>query len=345
MSDRKRTTNKKTEEEAKKNTVEKKSVTKPTKDEAAEAKNPKPKAKEPDEPQAKEVDAKPGIEIPIDKIGLGDHQPRNREALEKRGNLTRLKENIKEVGLLHPILVEPQKDGTYLLISGERRLRAHKLLNRKKIRAVFPSKKTQKVIQEKGRTLRELALFENVQRKDLTPIEEARCFEQLIEHLGCSQEELGERLGVTHAYVSQRISLLGLPEEVQDMIEDGDVNMSQARELVRLKKIQSKKKRKEAQIEIAKKIDVEKLTTKKARSLVDEELGEKKERGTSQLTRLGAKKATYWISELDQKFDDIDLGELEGEEGQKKLEELHQHVPGLIKKLQKLKKEVDKKIT
>lgn len=123
------------------------------------------------------------FEIPLDKIVLGEHQPRDRKGLEARGSLTRLKENIREVGLLQPILVEKREDGSYLLISGERRYRACTQLGHKKIRAVLPSKKTIRSLEKEKSSLRELALFENLQRKDLTAIEEGRTFEELLSAL------------------------------------------------------------------------------------------------------------------------------------------------------------------
>jgi len=292
---KKKTTSKKISTATKSKDSKKKKAAKESQKATTDAKEKKaPKVKE--QSAEEQLPAFVEFEIPLDKIVLGEHQPRDRKGLEARGSLTRLRENIQEVGLLQPILVEERDDGTYLLISGERRYRACTQLGHKKIRAVLPSKKTFRSLEKEKSSLRELALFENLQRKDLTAIEEGRTFEELLKSLKIPQAELGERLGLDQAYISQRISFLKLPEEIQDMIEEGKINTTQARELTRLQKIRGKAKREEAQLAVAKKIEVEKLTYRKAKSLVDELLGTKKERDSSQLTRLGAKKAVYFIS-------------------------------------------------
>lgn len=286
------------------------------------------------------------FEIPIDDIVLGPHQPRTRESIQARGSLTSLKESIRELGLLQPILVQQQDDGKYLLISGERRFQSSKELGHKKIRAVLPSNRTINAMNERGKTLDELALFENLQRKNLTPVEEGRCFEKLLEILGVTQTELGERLGLKQAYISERINLLILPEEVQTMIEEGQISSSQARELGRLDKL-PKSKRALQQIELAKKMLVEKITVRKAKKLVDDLLGEKKKRDAPQLVRLGAKKAIYFISTLNEKFDDIDLDELnsdEESENQEKIQQLVEQIPELIEKLEGLKNKASKMV-
>lgn len=278
------------------------------------------------------------FEIPIDKIELGDHQPRSREGIQARGSLTALKESIKSVGLLQPILVQQQDDGKYLLISGERRYQACKALGRTKIRAVLPSSQTQKVLETQNRTLDELALFENLERKNLTPIEEGRCFSKLLYLLEVTQSDLAKRLNLKDAYISERISLLYLPDEVQLMIEEGKISISQARELSRLSDLPDGE-REETQTHLAKKMIVEKITVRKAKKLVDDLLG-KNTRDSSHLTRLGAKKALFYITTLDEKFDEIELNDLSGEEELDKLVELSERVPTLIKKLQSMKRKL-----
>jgi len=282
------------------------------------------------------------FEIPMDKIVLGDHQPRSRESIEARGSITQLKNSIREVGLLQPILVQAQDDGTYMLISGERRYRSCTELGHKKIRAVLPSNRTVHALNERGKTLDELALFENLQRKNLTAIEEARCFKKLLKILELTQEELGERLDLKQAYISERIGFLNLPAAVQNMIEDGEITSSQARELGRLREIRKKKERESKQIELAGRLRVEKITVRTTKKMVDDMLGKKVKRDGAQLTRLGAKKAVYFISTLNEKFDEIDLTELDDDDNEEKLVQLHENLPTLIKKLQGLKKKVAK---
>lgn len=283
------------------------------------------------------------FELPLERIMLGKHQPRDRESLKAWGSLTKLKENIREVGLLQPILVEEKEDGRYLLISGERRLRACKQLGHKKIRAVLPSKRTLRILEKEERTLEELALFENLRRKKLTPIEEGKAFKKLQRLLPgkTTQQVLAKRLDLDDSYISLRIKCLDLPEEVQEMLADERISVSQVRHLLRLKKIRDYNKRVEAQIQVAKKIETEKLTVSKAKKLVDSLLGAQKKRDYSHLTKLGAKKAAYFISQLDEKFGDIVLEELrEEEEGEELLADLAETIPRLIEKLGELQEKL-----
>lgn len=285
------------------------------------------------------------FEVPIDLIKLGDHQPRSRDGLEERGNLTKLKNSIRDIGLLQPILLQEQDNGSYLLISGERRYRSCKDLGHKKIRAVLPSNRTIHALNERGKTFDELALFENLQRKNLTPVEEGRCYKKLLEILDLTQEKLGERLQLKQSYISERIGFLSLPEEVQNLIEDEKITTGQARELVRLKKL-PEGERETKQIELANKLLVEKLTLKKTKKLVEEAIGEKKKSDGAHLTRLGAKKAIYFISTLNEKFDDIDLDELKGNEEKQNLHKLSDILPKLIEKMNlmniMIKEKIDK---
>jgi ParB family chromosome partitioning protein len=285
--------------------------------------------------EEKTNDAFKEFEIPIDSIVLGDHQPRSREGIHARGSLTQLKESIRDIGLLQPILVQEQGGGSFLLISGERRYQSCKELGHKKIRAVLPSNRTIHALNERGKTLDELALFENLKRKNLTPIEEARCFDKLLELLGVTQEELGQRLGLKQNYISSRLGFLLLPEEIQLMIENEEITSSQAREIGRLSALDLPNDERESkQIEIAKKMIVEKITVRKAKKLVDELLGQKKR--AEQLTRLSIKKAFYFISTLHDKFDEFDLSELHTEEDKEKLNEIRKKIPFLIEKLQSI---------
>ncbi len=279
------------------------------------------------------------FEIPIEKIVLGDHQPRTREDITSRGELTQLKESIRSLGLLQPILVQEQSDGTYLLISGERRYTASKQLGHSKIRAVLPSKRTIRVLENQSKTLDELALFENLQRKNLTPIEEGRCYHKLLDLLKLTQTELADRLGLKQPYINERIGFLQLPGEVQELIEETKITTSQARELGRLKAL-PKKEREGKQVDLANQMLAEKLTVRKAKKLVNDALGKEDKRDGAHLTRLGAKKAAYFIATLNEKFDDIDLAVLQEEGEEEKLQQLLQDLPVLIKKLQGLKKQV-----
>lgn len=283
------------------------------------------------------------FEVPIDAIVLGEHQPRGREGIRARGSVTQLKDSIREVGLLQPILVTRQSGGRFLVVSGERRFVACRDLGHTKIRAVLPSNRTIHALEKRGKTLDELALFENLHRKNLTPVEEAICYQKLLGLLGLTQEGLAERLGLKQPYINERLGLLKLPEAVQELVEEGSLTVSQARELGRLRKL-PEAERDEMQVELANKMIVEKVTIRAARKLVAEVLGEKKKRGRDQITRLGTRKALYFLSTLHDKFDEIDLSELDeqDEQDRERLAELRGHLPELIEKLQALQKQVER---
>jgi ParB family chromosome partitioning protein len=133
--------------------------------------------------------------------------------------------SMKEVGVLQPVVVTAGDDG-YVLIAGERRWRAAKRAGLPVIPAVIREATG-------GPTLVE-ALIENVQRQDLTPLEEAHAYQQLLENYGMTQENVAERVGKSRPAVSNTLRLLQLPVEVQEMVDAGDLTAGHARALVGL---------------------------------------------------------------------------------------------------------------
>jgi ParB family chromosome partitioning protein len=162
-------------------------------------------------------------ELPIEWINSGPWQPRRRFETD---SLAELAESIRSKGLLQPVLVRPRA-GTanrYELIAGERRWRAAQMAQLHNIPAI---------IRELGdEEAYELALIENIQRADLSAIEEAEGYRQLIDSFGYTQERLSEIIGKSRSHIANLMRLLGLPEEVRDMIVDGRLTMGQARPLV-----------------------------------------------------------------------------------------------------------------
>lgn len=159
-------------------------------------------------------------QLPVDEIRANPDQPRSRfddESLEE------LAASLKEVGVLQPIVVEVADKG-YTLIAGERRWRAAKRAGLARIPAVIRDSSG-------GHTLVE-ALVENVQRMDLTPLEEARAYQQLLEEYGMSQDDVAQRVGKSRPAVSNTVRLLQLPDEIQQLVEDGDLSAGHARTLV-----------------------------------------------------------------------------------------------------------------
>ena len=162
-------------------------------------------------------------ELPIEWINSGPWQPRRRFDTD---SLAELAESIRSKGLVQPVLVRPRA-GTanrYELIAGERRWRAAQMAQLHNIPAI---------IRELGdEEAYELALIENIQRADLSAIEEAEGYRQLIDSFGYTQEQLSEIIGKSRSHIANLMRLLGLPEEVRDMIVDGRLTMGQARPLI-----------------------------------------------------------------------------------------------------------------
>jgi len=162
------------------------------------------------------------MEVPVDRITTNPDQPRTRfddESLEE------LAASMKEVGVLQPIIVTGDGEG-YVLIAGERRWRAAKRAGL----AVIPA-----VVREStGTSTLVEALVENVQRQDLTPLEEAHAYQQLLENYGMTQEQVAVRVGKSRPSISNTLRLLQLPIEVQELVESGELTAGHARALVGL---------------------------------------------------------------------------------------------------------------
>ncbi|MBW6520966.1 MAG: ParB/RepB/Spo0J family partition protein [Desulfoarculaceae bacterium] len=164
------------------------------------------------------------LECDIEKIIPNKHQPRS--YFEEEG-LNELTLSIEEHGVLQPLLVANQKDGYYQLIAGERRLRAS-------LRAGL--KKVPVIVRAVGNddTLLELALIENIQRKDLNVIEEAEAYNKLIEKFDYTQEQAAQRVGKKRSTITNILRLLQLPEYVKHDLEQGRLTEGHARVLLRI---------------------------------------------------------------------------------------------------------------
>lgn len=162
------------------------------------------------------------IHVPVDEVRANPEQPRTRFDEESLGEMAA---SIKEVGVLQPVVVRPD-DGGYLLVAGERRWRAAKLAGLATIPAVVRGEVSDPTLVE--------ALVENVQREDLTPLEEAHAYRQLLEEYGMTQEEVADRVGKSRPAVSNTLRLLQLPAEIQAMIDSGRLSAGHARSLLGL---------------------------------------------------------------------------------------------------------------
>ena len=173
---------------------------------------------------SKEVKGAGKSEIAIKDVRANPYQPR--KDFDEEG-LQELAASIKENGVFQPILVRKATVGNgYELVAGERRLRASKLAGKRNIPAI--------IMPFDDKQMMEIALLENIQRKDLTPIEEANAYDQLIRKLKDTQYELAKRLGKSRANITNLLRLLKLPKEIQEMVNKGQLSYGQARTLLSL---------------------------------------------------------------------------------------------------------------
>ncbi len=141
--------------------------------------------------------------------------------------LAELTESIKANGVLQPIVVRPaEEDGRYILIVGERRLHASRLAGRETIPSIVRRVSEQQAA--------EMTIIENLQRQDLSPLEQAEAFRVLSEEFKLTQAEIGERVGLSRASVANYMRLLRLPREVMQLLAEKKINFAEAKELLRL---------------------------------------------------------------------------------------------------------------
>jgi len=162
-------------------------------------------------------------ELSIAQISPNPFQPRR--VFDPVG-LEELRDSIKSHGILQPVVVRPAGEG-YQLISGERRWRASRLAGLDRIPAVVRTEVT-------DQDMLELALVENVQRRDLNPIERGRAFRELMETLEATQQEVADKVGLKRSSVANLLRLLDLPEGVQELLGAGNLGMGHGRALLGL---------------------------------------------------------------------------------------------------------------
>ncbi len=160
-------------------------------------------------------------ELPVELIAPNPDQPRRRFDEEA---LTALAESLGERGVLQPVLVRPRPGGTYELVAGERRWRAARIAGLERIPALVRPRDDAAAL--------ELALIENMAREDLSPIEEARAVAALVEELGLTREQVGRRVGRGRVAVSNLLRLLDLPDEVIELLQDGQLSEGHGRALL-----------------------------------------------------------------------------------------------------------------
>ncbi len=161
-------------------------------------------------------------EVPVHKVRPNPNQPRHRF---DDGALEELASSIRRHGVLQPLLVSEDGGDGYLLVAGERRWRAAKLAGLRTVPAVIRER-----LGDADQL--EFALVENLQRQDLTPLEEARAYEQLRTNLGLSQAEIAERVGMNRSTVANSLRLLKLSDDIQLLVENNELSAGHARTLL-----------------------------------------------------------------------------------------------------------------
>ena len=163
------------------------------------------------------------VEIALDEIKKNPYQPRTYFNEEK---LNELKESIEKNGLLQPIIVKKAVKG-YYIIAGERRYRAFELLGRKEIPAIIKEMTDEEMMV--------FAVLENLQREDLSALEESESYKNLMDKMSLTQEELANKLGKSRPYIANSLRLLKLPTEIKIKLEQGLISAAHARTLLSLK--------------------------------------------------------------------------------------------------------------
>ena len=163
------------------------------------------------------------VEIALEEIKKNPYQPRTYFNEEQ---LNELKDSIEKNGLLQPIVVKKAVKG-YYIIAGERRFRAFELLGKKTIPAIIKEMSDEEMMI--------FAVLENLQREDLSSLEEAESYKNLMDKMDLTQEELAKKLGKSRPYIANSLRLLKLPAEIKTELEKGIISAAHARTLLALK--------------------------------------------------------------------------------------------------------------
>jgi len=192
--------------------------------------------------------------IPLNKIQANPNQPRKH--FDER-QIEELSQSIQQVGLLQPIVVRPSNSdskGDFEIIAGERRFRAAQKLGLKDIPAIVRTLNEQEAL--------EISIVENIQREDLSPVEEARSMARLESEFNLTHEELAKRLGKERTTVSNLLRILNLPELVLTLVDEGKVSLGHAKVLLSLRQG-------EAQKSLAQRVAREKISVRMLEELIE----------------------------------------------------------------------------
>ena len=163
------------------------------------------------------------VQVPVQNVEPNPYQPRKHFEPEA---LAELAHSISQYGVLQPLLVSPMGDGRYMLIAGERRLRASKLANLSMVPVIISDYTTQQIA--------EIALIENLQREDLHYLEEADGYEKLMDQFHLTQESMASRVGKKQSTIANKLRLLKLSEKIRKLLKEHGLTERHARALLRL---------------------------------------------------------------------------------------------------------------
>ncbi len=196
------------------------------------------------------------LQVPLSRIVPNPYQPRKEFESEA---LSELANSIRQYGVLQPLLVAPGEGGNYILIAGERRLRASIMAGLGTVPVIVSEYTTQQIA--------EIAMIENLQRKDLHYLEEAEGYETLVNTFHLTQEAMAIRVGKKQSTIANKLRLLKLPASVREVLHESELTERHARVLLKLET-------EEAQKTILKKVLKDHLNVKQTEALVEKYLKE-----------------------------------------------------------------------
>lgn len=229
---------------------------------------------------------KKNIEVSIDLVNLNPDQPRK---VFNEEELIELADSIREYGVLQPIIVSKSRDGEYFLIAGERRLRASKLAGLNRIPAIIKEADSKNVAL--------IALVENVQRENLSFLEEAVAYKNLMEDFGLSQVEIAKRVGKKQSTISNKIRLLALPEDILESLVTNQLTERHARALLKIDDENIRKK-------VLERIIDNNLNVKQSEKLI-EDIMQKKQEEMRKAHKLRYINYKIYINSIKKTFDQI----------------------------------------
>lgn len=190
------------------------------------------------------------VEVKLSELRPNPYQPR--KTFDETA-MNELADSIRQSGVFQPIIIRQSEIKGYEIIAGERRFRASKLADLDTIPAIVRTFTENEMMQ--------IAVLENLQREDLSPLEEAEAYEMLMTNISLTQEELSKRLGKSRSHVANHLRLLTLPNPVKELVQDNQLSMGQARTLLGLKD-------KAKIVELARKVVDEGMTVRQLEQLV-----------------------------------------------------------------------------